>query len=1109
MLMRHVQRATFLLTAIMVAVLFFVVGAALRLAMGPISLGAFSRPVEDALNHSVAGAVIRFDDLVLEWSRPDNRINLIVLGTRIFDSSGHIIAQAPKADLDFDALALASGHLRLKSLGLIGLQLTGVRTEDGSFRLGLGRDQSQANFLDTLRQLLGSSASTERALQSISLQHARVAFLDQPTGLFLVLPDASLSMTTSKLGFDASITASAEISGSPFRVIARAMLREDGMPASAEFAVTGFSVRALAENNPRLVTFKPFALLTNISGALSWDNNGEITETRFRASGSGSIDASLLGSELRLRRFDLQASFNPQQRQVTADSITIQSSRGSFHGKGGFKLAWDESGVTNIAADLQSDNLALQLPRIYDRPLAFSRFAAHVDYSRDERQIQWQHASFTTGTVTGSLEGKARLGDSGLQNISLNGSVADMAVADLLSYWPATVAKGARDWVTANIPEGRVGPLQFNAALDANALDASFLPDDALEVVFPLHGLTTRYVPGMTPITSADGVATLRGDSFRVRVDKGSIGPLALSAGDVSIPELHTPGTTAHIVAHAEGTTADVLRLIDEPPLGYPKRFGIVPGTVEGRSAVDLQFDLPLLKDLTWDRVQFAVKANSTQLGLPVAQRKLDGATVQFDVNPASLTAKGDGRYAAVPVTFQWTEEFGALAKSTRLDVSGQADDAGRMRLGITLPNWISGRIPFSVTLSGHHFQFTDGTVKADLTAVSADFPGLAMKKPAGKAATGSAQFSFDPAGVVSLPDFSVSGEDLLIHGALMMREGGRVRSLSLSQFRYGPDDFALTLIPSDRGFSISVLGQSLDVRHFTGLDGTASSASDREASPLQDALLAKAQVQRLIISQRATLRDATVGIAFGAGGQLNTLALDATGQSAEKVTGHLAIVKGVRTLEIDSDNAGAFVTDLFDFSSIRGGRLNAEVFLPEQNLQNARKPGPAPDHEGILSFSDITLTNQPFLARLFAAGSLEGPLRLLQGEGITLSKAAVPFTMRGRVIMIDDGRASGDAIGGTFAGSYDRDSRKVDISGTLVPIYGLNSMLGTLPVLGDLLVSKQGEGILGLTYEMKGDINEPGVAVNPLSLFTPGILRRIFEFGSSRGAEVSAAPKN
>ena len=64
-----------------------------------------------------------------------------------------------------------------------------------------------------------------------------------------------------------------------------------------------------------------------------------------------------------------------------------------------------------------------------------------------------------------------------------------------------------------------------------------------------------------------------------------------------------------------------------------------------------------------------------------------------------------------------------------------------------------------------------------------------------------------------------------------------------------------------------------------------------------------------------------------------------------------------------------------------------------------------------------------------------------------------------------------------------------------MVPAYGINSMLGAVPILGDLLASRKGEGVFGVTYSMKGPLADPGLMVNPLSVLTPGILRRIFEF--------------
>ncbi|MEZ6023516.1 MAG: hypothetical protein R3C16_08950 [Hyphomonadaceae bacterium] len=42
-------------------------------------------------------------------------------------------------------------------------------------------------------------------------------------------------------------------------------------------------------------------------------------------------------------------------------------------------------------------------------------------------------------------------------------------------------------------------------------------------------------------------------------------------------------------------------------------------------------------------------------------------------------------------------------------------------------------------------------------------------------------------------------------------------------------------------------------------------------------------------------------------------------------------------------------------------------------------------------------------------------------------------------------------------------------------------SMLGNVPVIGDLLVSRRGEGVFGMTYSINGHAGEPRVGVNPV----------------------------
>jgi hypothetical protein len=72
-------------------------------------------------------------------------------------------------------------------------------------------------------------------------------------------------------------------------------------------------------------------------------------------------------------------------------------------------------------------------------------------------------------------------------------------------------------------------------------------------------------------------------------------------------------------------------------------------------------------------------------------------------------------------------------------------------------------------------------------------------------------------------------------------------------------------------------------------------------------------------------------------------------------------------------------------------------------------------------------------------------------------------------------------------------------MSGTFVPMYGLNNMFGQLPVLGLFLGGGSNEGLIGVTYELVGTPGAPVLRVNPISAMAPGVLRKIFEFGTGK----------
>jgi hypothetical protein len=85
-------------------------------------------------------------------------------------------------------------------------------------------------------------------------------------------------------------------------------------------------------------------------------------------------------------------------------------------------------------------------------------------------------------------------------------------------------------------------------------------------------------------------------------------------------------------------------------------------------------------------------------------------------------------------------------------------------------------------------------------------------------------------------------------------------------------------------------------------------------------------------------------------------------------------------------------------------------------------------------------------------------------------------------------------SLGYTAKGKIYTHAEVVDIEGTVVPAYALNSVLGNIPFIGTLLTGiEDGGGIFAATYRMTGPLEDPEVKVNPLSVLAPGIFRNLF----------------
>jgi len=148
-------------------------------------------------------------------------------------------------------------------------------------------------------------------------------------------------------------------------------------------------------------------------------------------------------------------------------------------------------------------------------------------------------------------------------------------------------------------------------------------------------------------------------------------------------------------------------------------------------------------------------------------------------------------------------------------------------------------------------------------------------------------------------------------------------------------------------------------------------------------------------------------------------------------------------------------------------------------------------------SGSDYRVVGAPALARLLSIASFSGAGALLSGEGIPFNRLAGQVIFSGDLISLNGLRAYGGALGINASGNVDRVKEQISIAGTLVPAYTLNSVLGNIPVLGNLLVGGEGQGIFAANFSLYGPSEDPKVSVNPLSTLAPGVLRNLFLFSA------------
>jgi uncharacterized protein YhdP len=595
---------------------------------------------------------------------------------------------------------------------------------------------------------------------------------------------------------------------------------------------------------------------------------------------------------------------------------------------------------------------------------------------------------------------------------------------------------------------------------------------------------TISYFQGLSPARKVSGTATLDDKRLAFTPTGGSVKSVQATDGSLVITDLGAPVEWLTVDLSLAGPIQDVLATIDAKPLRYAHDIGVDPARVAGRTEANLHFKLPLLKDLKLDQVQYAVKASLTGAAIAGAamSRDLTDGNFALEITRPGAHLWGTSRFDGVPLDIDANLFFkptdGARA---RYRVALTVDDEQRRRLALdVLPERLGG--PVGIDLTYWTLGRTHAAAEAalDLRSASLSVAEAGWAKPAGASAGAKLTLDLYNEQIIRLRDIEVRAAGLDGRFAVALEpETGRIDRVDIQRLVIADDDVAGSVVRrGEGGWQIDLRGRSLDLSNWIN--------DPHKKSSLTDASLhVDARLGRLVVGPQREVREVAAKLSRE-GADWRAAQLDARFPNGHRLSLRSAAQPNGRNLTFSSDDLGSTLALLDITDNIVGG----QVTVTGQAVERAGKQVVLGHIEG----TDYSLVRAPVFARILSLPSFSGASHMLAGSGIPFTTLRGDFAYREDHLVVDNLLAYGGAIGVTSNGVVDLGRDRLDLQGTIVPAYALNSIIGNIPVIGPLLLGGEGQGLFAANYQVTGSAADPQVSVNPLSALAPGFLRRLFQ---------------
>ncbi|MBP5344408.1 MAG: hypothetical protein J6Y85_05005 [Alphaproteobacteria bacterium] len=660
----------------------------------------------------------------------------------------------------------------------------------------------------------------------------------------------------------------------------------------------------------------------------------------------------------------------------------------------------------------------------------------------------------------------------------LEANVYNAAMQDVPAVWPSEQGPTAHQWVKTHLSQGKLSSAYFRLNFSGSQLTDVFGDLQA-------QGVRVDYLPPMPAIDDVSARILLYPKKVRILANAGHIQDVSLTKADLLFHDVDTNNSWTEMTIDTQGPIQQTLNIIESPPLQLMEKFDVPYQKISGTAQTHLYLRFPLQDDLQPQEIQVQVHSDLTDVifQTDIENLAVDNGTFQLDVTNDGLKLDGDIQVQKENLHLLWEEDFKADALTpTKYQIETVIDTKMFEKIIPDLEKYIKGKINLKTNLIYTNQKTWQGNAEINLDNAIANLYPVSRVKTKGNAGRLLLSFSdtssdlkkgaltFDLKGDIAQP------QDLDIEGAL---KWGEDLYLQLEKVIADGNQFSGILHMTTTLLHTQLYGAHWDISNLfdmpflTQQTGPEKTSSEKTDSKMAKDILLDINLDSFTLHAPHSLKK----IQFQAertGKLWKTFHLQAETSKPFIVV----FIPETHKFQGTFGDLGELLKYLTGQDKFKDGIISVDA---KQNTNGII--------QGEIGVDKITIREPGFLLQ---AATILGIVDAFRDKDITMDTVRLPFSIDPwHKIQLQDAYAAGSSLGVTVKGTID--TPNLDLSGSVIPAYAINSLPGKIPFLGALFRSEEGGGLIGVKYSVDGILLNPQIHFYPLSSVLPGALGRVF----------------